>query len=82
MSKSVYAVLRSDGECEGSTVLAICLNREDAWKAKRKLDKYFAEVLHSPRSRKRFFIRPVVPEAIYPFGIEVNNKILIEAKGT
>ena len=85
----LYILERSDGPWEGSTVHAVCLTREDAHKARVQLFEYMVAhkmvtaSSHSKLKRKMlkgFFIRQIVPNTVYPFGVEMNDQILIEGK--
>ena len=86
---SLYVVERNHGPWEGSTVHAICSSREEAHKARVKLFEYLIShkmitaVSRSKLKRKmskEFFIRQVLPNTVYPFGVESNDQILIEGK--
>lgn len=77
---SLYVVERSHGPWEGSTVHAICSSREEAHKARVRLFQYLCshKMLIGRNLRKEFFIRQVLPNTVYPFGVESNDQILIE----
>lgn len=82
---SLYVVERNHGPWEGSTVHAICSTRGEAHKARVELFEYLAShkmitaVSQSKlkcKMRKEFFIRQVLPNTVYPFGVESNNLLV------
>jgi hypothetical protein len=86
---SLYVVEKGHGPWEGSTVHAICSSREEAHKARVKLFEYLcSHKMMEARSKSKlkrklyeeFFIRQVLPNTVYPFGVESNDQILIEGK--
>jgi len=79
---SLYVVEKGHGPWEGSTVHAICTSREEAHKARVRLFEYLVshKMLIGRNLRKEFFIRQVLPNTVYPFGVESNDQILIEGK--
>ena len=79
---SLYVVERNRGPGEGSTVYAICSSREEAHMARVRLFTYLRSrnKLIGRKLRKELFIRQVLPNTVYPLGVEKNNYVLIEGE--